>query len=278
MIIDNTPIETYPVDGIDIYVKREDLCVQRPGPPFSKMRGLFAYLSTLKQRGISTVGYTESSISMAGWGVAWLAQKLDMTAVIYDPQYSESNKKDHLSVLEYHRQQWKAAGAEIRPIKAGMVKVNYNICSKLLQQEFPGAIMLPLGLPLQETVDATAAIAAEYDGHFSSVVVCIGSGTICAGLVKGMRRCEIYGIMSRSGNESIKHQSIIKKAGVLNGGLLGRGAFLDCIDLGMEYTEKCDVEIPFPCHSYYDAKAWKWLTQNIQRIMKPILFWNIGSN
>ena len=35
LIIDNTPIETYTVDGIDVHVKREDLCTVAPMPPLA---------------------------------------------------------------------------------------------------------------------------------------------------------------------------------------------------------------------------------------------------
>ena len=89
-----TPIEVYN----DIYVKRDDLCFEYPAPPFSKCRGLLMHLAKLKKQGYKYIGYTETSISMAGWGVAWACQELGLTAIIFDPQY-----KDTPEVLKYHR-------------------------------------------------------------------------------------------------------------------------------------------------------------------------------
>jgi len=282
MLIDPTPVEKHNVSDIDIYVKREDLCTPPPGPTFSKMRGLLKRLQLLKDKGYETVGYTESSISMAGWGVAWLAPKVGMKAVIFDPQYVESNTEPHLKILEYHRFKWKELGAEIVPIKAGMVKVNYHICKAILNEKYPKSIMLPLGLPFEETIDETARVARWYNGHFKTVVVCIGSGTICAGLIRGMPQADIFGVMSRSpGSDkaaALKCVRIFEKAGVLQAGLFGREKpGFAIIDDKWKYTDPSKVEAPFPCHPYYDLKAWEWLIKNITKFEQPILFWNIGS-
>jgi len=275
---DNTPIEQYQIQGKFIFVKREDLCTLPPGPTFSKVRGLLKCLEKLKSNGIETVGYTESSVSMAGWGTAWLAPKVGLKAVIYDPQYVENNKdQEHLKVLNFHRKKWQELGAEIIPIKAGMVKVNYNICKKNLAQRYPNSVMLPLGLPFQETIDETARIASQCNGKFKSVVVCIGSGTICAGIIKGMPSTHVYGIMSRSGNVFNKKKSILSKAVILDQGLIGLNLDFDCIDPGWKYTQRSYVDCPFPCHPYYDLKAFEWMVKHIDELQEPILFWNIGS-
>jgi len=274
----NTPIEEYRIENRIVYVKREDLCTPPPGPTFSKVRGLLKHLQYLKSQGIETVGYTETSISQAGWGVAWLAPKIGLKAVIYDPQYSNTNKNiDAMQVLVFHRAQWKKLNAEIIPIKAGMAKVNYNICKKNLVEKYPNSIMLPLGLPFQETIDETARIASQYEARFKSVVICIGSGTICAGIIKGMPSVHVYGIMSRSGNIFNKRRSILAKAKFMEGGLMGKLRDFECINPGWEYTQRSYTNCPFPCHPYYDLKAWEWLIENIGTLKEPILFWNIGS-
>ncbi len=150
--------------------------------------------------------------------------------------------------------------------------------------------MLPLGLPFQETIDETSKVAAEHSGNFRTVLVCIGSGTICAGVIKGMLnpfkcgirkttspRPTVYGVMSRHGLSASKRRDILAKAEIIEHGLLGNKIKFQCIDPGWQYTDRCDVEVPFPCHPYYDAKAWQWLIENIDQLEDPILFWNIGS-
>ncbi len=48
------------------------------------------------------------------------------------------------------------------------------------------------------------------------------------------------------------------------------------IDPGWEYTQKPTIKAPFPCHPYYDLKAWQWLLENHSCLRQRVLFWNIG--
>jgi hypothetical protein len=52
---------------------------------------------------------------------------------------------------------------------------------------------------------------------------------------------------------------------------------LHLLDTGYQYTDKEEIEIPFPCNVYYDAKAYKWTIDNIDKLKKPVLFWNTGA-
>ena len=279
MILRSTPVELYEHQGWNYWVKREDLCCESVGaPPFSKIRGLMKVLERLKDVGYTHVGYTETSISMAGWGVAFGCWKLGMKAVIFDPQY----KGDHAGrgVLEYHRKMWRRFNAEIIPIKAGMARVNYNVARKILQQSYgDGAEMLPLGLPFQETILATVSEAVDTrlnsNIDFQTVVVNVGSGTIAAGVAIGFADRRIYGVMGRTGNFERKQRDICKKGKFVIRGMTGID--FELIDPGWEYTERCDVEVPFPCHPYYDAKAFDWMITEHYQLKDPVLFWNIGS-
>jgi 1-aminocyclopropane-1-carboxylate deaminase/D-cysteine desulfhydrase-like pyridoxal-dependent ACC family enzyme len=269
--VNHTPIEEY--DGI--FVKREDLSCPSPGPPFAKVRGLYAHLLKLKAEGISIIGYTETSISMAGWAISWIAKELGMTAVIYNPVY----KVEH-SVLEYHKSKWIEFGAEIRNIDAGMAKVNYHISKNMLRKEFgPSAVLLPLGIPLSETVvEVSKEFHASDLGRFRTIVVCVGSGTMTAGILRGIRETgyniSVRGILCReSCQKVVKKDMIVSKAGYLP---LDPPDF-KLIDEGYEYTNKVEIDCPFPCNPYYDLKAWKWLMENKDGIEGPILFWNIGA-
>lgn len=280
-ILDNTPIETYCLkDYFPVYVKREDLSCPAPGPPFAKVRGLYTRMKHLKEiENVHTVGYTETSISMAGWGVAWVAKELGMRAVIYDPQY-----KNPPELLLYHREQWKKFGAVLEPIKAGMAKVNYNICSKLLHKKYgDDAVMFPLGLPFIETIDAVAreAVASNLT-QFGTIVTCVGSGTMCAGILRGLmegpkveRSIALYGIITRSGDFLAKRKRIMDKVEFAD--LFYPKINFTIIDTGYEYTQIEKEPCPFPCHPYYDRKAWKWMVDNHHLLNGPVLFWNIGA-
>jgi len=268
-----TPVELYG----NIYVKREDLCFESPAPPFSKCRGIIPHLEKLKKQGITTVGYTETSISMAGWGVTWACKELGMKAIIFDPQYIKTPE-----VLEYHRKQWYKLGAEIIPIKAGMAKVNWYI-SKSILKKIPNSVLLPLGLPFKETIQETAhefwGTLNYLDFNIKSIIVCVGSGTICSGIMSILNEWpsswDLYGIMTRTGDVNKKANQILNKAQSINSGIFKTNNF-KLVDPGWEYTQKSQITPPFPCHPYYDAKAWQWLIENEKSLKAPILFWNIG--
>lgn len=275
MIVDNTPVEIY--DGI--MVKREDLSCLPPGPPFAKVRGLQKRMEHLKAFGVSVVGYTETSISQAGIGVSWICHELDMTAVIYCPVY----KTPH-DILNGYRKQWEFFGAIIREIPAGMAKVNYYISKKKLLEEFgPLAVMLPLGLPFKESI---IAVSEEFKRTFpkiqkvKSIVMCVGSGTMASGVLKGIyessfKDIKLYGILCREAkNISAKKNKIQMCSGVPS--ILSKTDF-HLVDMGWEYTQESKIECPFTSNKYYDLKAYEWLIANKNKIPQPILFWNIGA-
>lgn len=280
-ILDSTPIEKYQVDGFPIFVKREDLCVPPPSPPFSKMRGLIAHLKKLKSEGINKVAYVETSISMAGWGIAWACEKLNLEAVIFEPQYKDRNElSEPLKLLQKHKEKWLEHGAKLIPLPAHMASVNYYRARRWIQDNDPNLHLLPLGIPLEETIVETAEVASQSYSGFKNIVVNVGSGTICAGILRGLSSHEVFlwGIMGRSGNRSEKYRSVFKKSGLLHGSLISYPVHLKIVDPGYGYTEmESRVEAPFPCHPFYDLKAWKWLVDNLDLLKPPVLFWNIGS-
>lgn len=281
----STPVEQHLVENRLVLVKREDLCCPVPGPPFSKMRGLWTHLNKLKRAGFKVIGYTETSVSMAGWGVAWGCKELDLHAVLFDPQYKKAP-----NILKYHRRQWNKFNAEIIPIKAGRAKVNWYISSKLLREKYGAtSILLPLGLPFKESVDETAEEALKTLKNYRKniiFVINVGSGTIASGLWKGVEfwakeknlRPTIYGIMGRKGNIARKMKMIQSKSGLFSTGFFAAQSKFILKDPGWEYTERSFCPSPFPCHPYYDRKAWQWLIENIMEVPKDqlILFWNIG--
>jgi hypothetical protein len=278
-------VEQYQVNGVEVDVKREDLCTSNHpyAPPFSKVRGLAQKLKKIADQGFEKVGYVETSVSMAGWGVAFLAPSYGLHPVIFDPQYVITEKRLkrelHLKVLQYHREMWRMFGAEIIPVKAGRFRITYNVTRK----QFSGdskMTFLPLGLPLSDTREETTHIAKEESQrkHYSTVVVNVGSGTICSGVVKGFHssRAKVIGVMGRTGSVERKRADILRKVGLFEGGLLDYGRF-QLVDCGYQYTQSAPGSAPFPCHPFYDLKAWKWLEDNIEELEPPILFWNIGS-
>lgn len=284
LILNNSPLEVYSIGSRRIWVKREDLCAPDGAPPFSKLRGLIPHLQEMKRDGCSSVAYVETAVSMAGWGVAWACQHLGMHCVIYEPQY-----KNPPPIFLFHKAQWEKFGAEIEPMRGDlMTKVMWNIVRADLAENRPGTALLPLGISFPHSISETALEvrrtwkAGPREG-FGAVVAVVGSGTIAAGLLHGLEGLSLrdpialYGVLSRSGSLSQKRTKIIKLAGLSETGFLSPRNRMELIDVGYDYAKPAKTNAPFPCHPYYDGKAWEWLTQNVDALESDVLFWNVGS-
>lgn len=287
-VFHSTPIEEYDCDGFPVMVKREDMCGPEGAPTFSKIRGLFPHLQALMESNpdLEVIGYVETSISMAGWGVAWACHMLGLRCLIFDPQYLPETE---LPLLRYHRTQWERYGAELYSQPAGMARVNWNIARNVMRQDYGcRGHLLQLGLPLYESVTATAEelkyTIREQMPEVGSIVVNVGSGTIAAGILQGLslmagyEQTPVWGVMGRSGNIPKKEKQIYIKAEIPPEGSLFADIRPPLLlqDPGWEYTQMCKGKAPFPCHPYYDLKAWDWLKHNIKTLEQPVLFWNIG--
>lgn len=287
-MIRNTPIQEFIVlEKHKIFVKREDLACSPPGPPFAKVRGLYLVLQKLSKEGITTFGYMETSISMAGWGLSYFCNKMGLKAVIFYPQYKGGEKNNQF----FQFKQWKKFKAEILPLeKPNRLMINWYRARKLLKNKYPDAEMLPQGLPFEETIQSVAEeIVKDYKSfqNIKTIVVCIGSGVMYAGILRGISSIEnlynvkinltIFGILVSPKNTKRMRTKIFKMAKVPELGFFSFSGKLKILDKGYQYTSPENQECPFPCNEYYDRKAWKWLNDNIREIEQPLLFWNIGA-
>lgn len=273
--IKHTPIEVYTIQNKSIFVKREDLCTKNPAPPFSKVRGLFKFLSNLKKQGYTHVGYSENSISMASWGVSWVCYEIGLNAVIFDQQYKNPTK-----ALQKHRQYWNKFNAKIIPVRPGIQNISFNIGKTYMRKNYKKGYMLPLGLSFDETVQETAKefiyTINRLERIPKTLILSIGSGTICAGILNTKPNMCVFGITCSVMNENKKERFIAQKAKIITKGMIKQVNF-KIIHGGYEYKEKPKIIAPFPCNPHYDLKAWEWLYTNINKIETPILFWNIGA-
>jgi 1-aminocyclopropane-1-carboxylate deaminase/D-cysteine desulfhydrase-like pyridoxal-dependent ACC family enzyme len=269
IIIDNTPWEVYDVQGIDVYVKREDLCCPEPGPSFSKIRGVERLLRKLPSS--TLVGVMDTRHSKAGWGVSWVCKELGLKCIDFYPVLKADNG------LRDNQLQAQAFGAELHPMKAGMSAVLYNRAKSIMVKKSMG-YMLPNGLKLHESVDATAEELINYTPsylHHGTWVVSISSGTIAAGAIKGLERLNFDGLIVCHMGYSRSHDTTRKYLQTMSGSDCGR---VHLVDEDYQYKDALDNSwIPFPCNEYYDAKAFTWLVRNINKLRQPVVFWNIGA-
>jgi len=272
---DHTPIETYNVSGRLIDVKREDLYCQSIIAPLAKMRGVNIVMQQLKQQGFDTVGVFDFKVSKAGVGIAAMAKILGMKCIECYQHY----KVYETEGLPEQQRQCQAWGAELYPIKASRININYAIAKRHLKNI--GGYMFAKGIILQETMDSVAN-EVDYDinqlSTYDHIVINVGSGTILVGLLKGLLQNDlspnIYGI---SCTDSVGHcKGLYDYLKSLPEHDL-RKLNLKLFPAKQTYYSECLVECPFPSHPNYDRKAWQWLLDNLHTLDGKILFWNIGA-
>lgn len=281
----HTRVEKRWVEGEVVFVKREDLTCDFPGPPFSKVRGLYPVLSHLKDAGVSHVGYMETAISMAGWGICWICDHLGLTPVIFYPRYKGGYKYNQ----PFQMLAWSYFKSIILPVeKPNLQSINYYVAKRRFHELFPEGHFLPLGLPFPETVQA---VSDEVQFHTpkhcltGSIVVCAGSGAMAAGIVKGVSELgltpTLHAILVHKKDQIGMRDTIMGMSNKVFASLVKgsdctlKGLFVH--DLGYDYTDREMIRTGFPCNEYYDRKAYKFIHDNIHKLKKPILFWNIGA-
>lgn len=259
-----TPVDTIRIKGRDVYVKREDLCAPDGAPKFSKLRGVAAHLA---KRPESVIGVLDTYHSQGGWAVTYLGRKLGKAVVDFYPDFVPGT-------LRPMQQQCQVLGAQLQPIKPGRSFILYNQAKKLLREGWADAYMIPNALKLEESVSETAEEVQFVPPQLlaGTWVVSISSGTIAAGVIKGLERANARPRVILHLGYSRTEPGVFKYIRKMAGSEMP----LELIDEGYDYRDAVQYEVGFPCNEYYDLKAYKWLAENLDSLADPVVFWNIG--
>ena len=175
IVMHDTHIEVHTVNGVPVYVKRDDLCTASPRlPNLCKVRALVPILLDLKERGIERVAVYSTRISRTGWATAGLCQLLKLRCTYYYPVFVGKDTAPLLTVTLA-----RGMGANIIALLVRDNTVShYDEAATIALNA--GEYMLPYGLATQLAVEAYRAEAATIPSHFvegGTVVGCAGSGT-----------------------------------------------------------------------------------------------------
>jgi len=268
MLNRNTPVEDHR-EAFGLWVKREDLACPPPGPPFSKARGVYAWVA--KQEA-EVIGVLDTYHSQAGHAVARACSLLGKKCVNYYP--SRVKEKGPFPA------QLKSAelGAEIVALKAGMSAVLYHQAKKDVLGR--GGVMIPNALKLSESVDETAK---EVTGcpYADYVIVPASSGTIAAGVIRGF--VDRANDIGRSPPKFIIHLGYSRSHEELLQYLADSSGYsmdddLTIIDEGYSYGDESRPgrDPAWPSNKYYDLKAFRWLINHRSEYAGEMLMWNVG--
>lgn len=276
LVLRGTPWETHQTPGgREVWVKREDLCA-RIGPPFSKMRGLVDFLRVRQEE---RFGALDSYHSQAGWALACACRALGRRAVVFYPEVKgEPGPRKS-------QQNAAAEGAEVIPLVAGRSAILWFRARRRLALIDPAALLLPNGLVLAESVAASAAEVIEHTpaalfAPSVAWVVSVSSGTIAAGVARGLTRAGFRGRLvlhlGYSRSESRLRSDLALRA--FGDALFAFPFSVEVIDEGYAYRDRVEEPAPFPSNEYYDRKAWRWIASDPPALSGAagVAFWNIG--
>lgn len=266
MCVTGTPLEHYPELGL--WVKREDLCCP-DGPHFSKTRGVW---ERVQSRPEGIIGVLDTGHSQGGWAVARACALLGKACCVYYPALKAD--KGQVRPQQLAAQALGAVLVPMRPLKSVVLwhQARHAV-------EAAGGYMMPNALKLAETVEQTATEVFRLlplPRGVEVVLVSASSGTIAAGVVRGLReagstaRVVIHMGYSRS-LDAIR--SYVEEQAGGAGGLTA-----EYVDEGYTYADRArpGPVPPFPCNEYYDLKAFRWWMAQGRARYGQALLWNVG--
>lgn len=274
-----TPLEHYPELGL--WVKREDLSCPG-GPNFSKTRGVYSHVAARPER---VIGVLDTYHSQGGWAVARACQQLGKKCVLFYPV----RKAERGAPVKPQQAAAVKLGAELFALQAGRSAVLYHEAKKrLVSGAFGGTdpgqfYMMPNALKLPEMITETVAEVArtEVPDNVYTVVVSASSGTIAAGVWRGLYEAGFDGTLVVHQGYDRSQESVRRYMTKMAWGERppSHGAAeLVFINEGYAYgdTAKPGAEPPFPCNQFYDLKAFRWWMGKERAAREEAVLWNIG--
>lgn len=263
MLLENTPVQEYQVDGHTVLVKREDMFGQYPAPALAKLRGARLYLQRAKENGWKRIGVYDTTISKAGQGIAYLCKEYDLECWLGFPLLKGTRPAESKMIAK------EVLGATLFPLKAGRTAVCYYQFKHFIEDN--RGFMLPLGLVCRDTVLEVGKVAREVTDKYKvkTIVLCTGTGTIACGVALGAD-AKVIGVSC--GMSASKQWKRIRQLAFPE-----NPSNLSIVPPKYGYYDKLDTSsCPFPTSPYYDMKAWEFLVEHIDELEEPVCFWNIG--
>lgn len=297
MLREGTPLEDYR-EEYGIWVKREDKACLPPGPAFSKARGVYARILSREEE---EIGVLDTYHSQAGHAVARACQVLGKKCLNFYPEFKhEPGPRAPQLAAE-------SLGAELFPLKAGRSAILFHACRKECLRR--GAYLMPNALKLTESVEETCKEvpdppigAGGPKKGWDLVILPVSSGTIAAGVIKGIALQKRWFTPSASQyptrflvhlGYSRSHEEVRSYIEAMSG-VPKIGEELEIVDEKYSYKDtsrplSSDLHglsheetgtPPWPCNLYYDLKAFRWWLEHRgdteYKKCENVLFWNVG--
>ncbi len=265
----STPLETYRLGGVDILVKREDLCWGYP--PISKAPGV--YQAAADRPGVN-LAVVDTGRSLNGLIVITVGLELKRKVVVGYPTYVDGTASALLPALKSFSG---SGNVELVPMQANRQFVMLHAMKQLLWNRPEPWFTYPTGLRLPETV---LAVEEEARKTFlalgtppGTVVIPTGTGTHLAGILRAYKG-DVIAVQGYSREPDRFRSDVMRIAGRKD---LDQSRLRVITSMCDYYEVRPDLMPPFPANQHYEVRAWKWLRDiGPQNLKQPILFWSIG--
>jgi hypothetical protein len=261
-----TPIQEYRVGQRRIFVKRDDLCCGPPAPPLGKLRGMEPFVRRLVADGITTLGCWDTRVSKLGHGLAAVARGFPgVTTVVCYPHLKGG-------AIPQSMKEAKQLGAEVVPMRGNHVSICFAQARRIVERQ--GGVIIPFGMDCPEAVAAIAGEARTVPPEFiagGTLVVTCGSGVTLSGLLRGLSPSPRLAIGVSSGRSLKRIRHCVGKY------LADMPCEVHLVPASLPYDSAPSRDCPFPTHPNYDLKAWAYMTEHLEHLRSPVLFWNIGA-
>lgn len=259
--LSDTPIEIYSIRGIDIFVKREDLCW--PFPPLSKARGVYA---AIENRPGVNVAVIDTGRSLNGQLVSTIGLTLGRNVKCGYPVYKADPTAIPGPALAI-----RSLGVELVPLPASR---QFAMRAEMQRRIPSDWFLFPTGLRLPETVDAVKKVVQTLPFMPGTMVVPTGTGTHLAGVMLAFSG-QVVGVQGYAREE----QRFRRDVQLMAGEDINQSRLRVITSMCDYYEVRPDRLPPFPAHLHYECRAWSWLNGPgvVESLEQPIVFWNIGA-
>jgi cysteine synthase len=275
MVLVQTPIEEYIVNGRLVHVKRDDLVGDGVNfPRWAKIEGIRRILESDSIDKNKPLVHLSVYGSWTGWVLSRLCKEYGIEFISAYPD-SKTYPPEILEII-------KSNGAKLHPMKPNMMKLLENKLRGEAKKN--GWQMLPYAFNHPEYVNYMQLRMREVleKEDYDHLVVSMGSAVTASGLIREFLQYDSWKdilknkrqvhTVTMSSIESTKDILNHNKAGDINNIHIHKSpySFDDMMDDVMEW--------PFDLNEFWERKMWFWLTENISTLEGKILFWNIGGS
>jgi hypothetical protein len=282
LMLEKAPEEEYTIKGKRVIVRRDDLAYLPPLPPNSKMQAMYEILKRAKLQGYNKALMFAKKQQGTSYviGLPIFCQALEMEAIIAYPgkagklpDWLEQQINQNVQVVLLH---------------PNMVSINVNQAKKIAEEQ--KAYYVPLGFDDIAGVRAHEKKFSLPDYRIGTLITATMTGIVLAGLLRQIESRNykvdmLYGISCGRPTDSV-----YKTMNKYIADLYEYGNQLDYLEITNPYERNIDAisdikrwsvfhkeeGLCFPVHPDYEAKAWLWMLENIDRLKEPIYFINVG--